>query len=72
MRTGSYSPADLEDAFHQRTGGTYIGDFIFGANDGIVTTFAVVTGSVGARASYPRSDRTDMRQLIDATKGNRQ
>ena len=26
------------------------------------------TGSVGARASYPRSDRTDMRQLIDATK----
>jgi membrane protein required for colicin V production len=27
-----------------------------------------VTGSVGARASYPRSDRTDMRQLIDATK----
>jgi membrane protein required for colicin V production len=26
------------------------------------------TGSVGARANYPRSDRTDMRQLIDATK----
>jgi membrane protein required for colicin V production len=26
------------------------------------------TGSVGARASYGRSDRTDMRQLIDATK----
>jgi membrane protein required for colicin V production len=26
------------------------------------------TGSVGARAAYPRSDRTDMRQLIDATK----
>jgi membrane protein required for colicin V production len=27
-----------------------------------------VTGSVGSRTSYPRSDRTDMRQLIDATK----
>jgi len=27
-----------------------------------------VTGSVGTRAGYPRSDRTDMRQLIDATK----
>jgi membrane protein required for colicin V production len=27
-----------------------------------------VTGSVGSRTSYPRADRTDMRQLIDATK----
>jgi membrane protein required for colicin V production len=27
-----------------------------------------VTGSIGTRAGYPRSDRTDMRQLIDATK----
>jgi membrane protein required for colicin V production len=27
-----------------------------------------VTGSIGARAGYPRADRTDMRQLIDATK----
>lgn len=48
LRNGAYSSTDLEDAFHQRTGGTYIGDFIFGANDGIVTTFAVVAGSVGA------------------------
>src|SRR5436189_3155118 len=30
-----------------------------------------VTGSVGARAGYPGPDRTDMRQLIDATKGTR-
>jgi len=30
-----------------------------------------VTGSVGARAGYPGADRTDMRQLIDATKGTR-
>ena len=27
-----------------------------------------VTGSIGSRAGYQRSDRTDMRQLIDATK----
>ena len=27
-----------------------------------------VTGSVAHAAAYPRSDRTDMRQLIDATK----
>jgi VIT1/CCC1 family predicted Fe2+/Mn2+ transporter len=47
-RGGSYSSEDLQDAFHQRTSGTYVGDFIFGANDGIVTTFAVVAGSVGA------------------------
>jgi membrane protein required for colicin V production len=30
-----------------------------------------VTGSVGSRAGYPGADRTDMRQLIDATKGTR-
>lgn len=38
----------LEDVYHQRTGGTYISDMVFGANDGIVTTFAVVAGSTGA------------------------
>jgi membrane protein required for colicin V production len=26
------------------------------------------TGSIGAKAAYPNADRTDMRQLIDATK----
>ncbi len=45
---GNFSYKQLEDAFHQRTSGTYVGDVIFGANDGIVTTFAVVAGSVGA------------------------
>ena len=30
-----------------------------------------VTGSIGSPSNYPRSDRTDMRQLIDATKGTR-
>jgi vacuolar iron transporter family protein len=29
----------------------YLGDFVYGANDGIVTTFAVVAGVAGARLS---------------------
>lgn len=41
----------LEDIFHQKRSGRYIGDFVYGANDGIVTTFAVVTGAVGASLS---------------------
>lgn len=28
--------------------GAYIGDFVYGANDGIVTTFAIVAGATGA------------------------
>ena len=35
------------NALHSRTG-PYIGDFVFGATDGIITTFAVVSGVVGA------------------------
>lgn len=31
--------------------GQYIGDFVYGANDGIVTTFAVVAGAAGALLS---------------------
>lgn len=31
--------------------GVYIGDFVYGANDGIVTTFAVVAGATGAALS---------------------
>lgn len=45
---GDYTIRQLEDAFHQRRSGTYLRDFIFGANDGIVTTFAVVAGAAGA------------------------
>lgn len=41
----------LEDTFHQRVGGRYVGDFVFGANDGIITTFAVVAGASGAGLS---------------------
>ena len=35
------------DHDHQ-SGGEYVGDFVYGALDGIVTTFAVVAGSAGA------------------------
>lgn len=45
------SQRQLEDIYHQRIGGTYISDMVFGANDGIVTTFAVVAGSTGAGLS---------------------
>jgi len=39
-------------AFLQRfRQGAYIGDFVYGANDGIVTTFAVVAGAAGALLS---------------------
>lgn len=37
----------LQEEFHSKTGGAYIGDVIFAANDGIVTTFAVVAGATG-------------------------
>ena len=36
---------------HQRFGGTYIRDLVYGANDGIITTFAVVAGASGASLS---------------------
>lgn len=37
-----------EGMYHRHTAGKYIGDFIYGANDGIITTFAVIAGSFGA------------------------
>lgn len=37
--------------FHRGTAGAYIGDAVFGANDGIITTFAVVAGVAGAQLS---------------------
>jgi len=36
---------------HAHAAGKYIGDLIYGANDGIITTFAVVAGAVGASLS---------------------
>ena len=40
-----------EDTIHRRTAGRYIGDLVFGALDGIITTFAVVAGVAGASLS---------------------
>ncbi|MEK7139279.1 MAG: VIT1/CCC1 transporter family protein [Patescibacteria group bacterium] len=41
----------LEDAWHQRHAGRYLADMVFAANDGIITTFAVVAGAAGAGLS---------------------
>lgn len=41
----------VEDAWHQRAKGEYVADVVFGANDGIITTFAVVAGAAGASLS---------------------
>lgn len=40
-----------EGMYHRHTTGKYLGDLIYGANDGIITTFAVVAGAVGASFS---------------------
>lgn len=37
-----------EEVWHRVHQGTYIGDLVYGANDGIITTFAVVAGAAGA------------------------
>lgn len=39
------------EKYHPTTGGTYIKDIVYGANDGIITTFAVVAGVAGASLS---------------------
>ena len=41
----------LKKFIRQFKEGVYIGDFVYGANDGIVTTFAVVAGATGALLS---------------------
>lgn len=40
-----------EEVWHRIHQGTYIGDLVYGANDGIITTFAVVAGAAGAALS---------------------
>lgn len=39
------------EMFHSVFGGTYVRDVVYGANDGIITTFAVVAGVAGAKLS---------------------
>ena len=39
---------EANKVWHKLHHGTYIGDFVYGANDGIITTFAVVAGAAGA------------------------
>lgn len=39
------------ERFHRANNGEYLGDVVFGANDGIITTFAVVSGAAGASLS---------------------
>ncbi len=41
----------LSEKLHQSIGGRYIKDIVYGANDGIITTFAVVSGVAGAALS---------------------
>ena len=46
------SGISLQDMEKHLTGlGTYIKDIVYGANDGIITTFAIVAGSAGADLS---------------------
>ena len=42
---------EAEELWHRLRQGTYIGDFVYGANDGIVTAFAVVSAAAGAALS---------------------
>jgi len=42
---------EAEAVWHRLHQGTYIGDLVYGANDGIITTFAVVSGAAGALLS---------------------
>lgn len=41
----------FSEHLHQSIGGRYIKDIVYGANDGIVTTFAIVSGVAGAALS---------------------
>lgn len=41
----------LENIWHNKVQGKYLADAVFAANDGIITTFAVVAGVAGADLS---------------------
>lgn len=46
-----HSPEAVAERLAAATAHSYVGDFIFGAVDGVVTTFAIVAGSAGAEFS---------------------
>lgn len=41
------------DGFYHREAGKYLKDAVYGANDGIITTFAIVAGVAGADLAVP-------------------
>ncbi len=47
----SHTPAEIRRRLSQGPGQSYLRDFIYGAIDGAVTTFAVVSGVAGAQLS---------------------
>lgn len=47
----AHQGSNREAIIHGSTGGEYVGDFVFGGIDGVVTTFAVVAGIAGADLS---------------------
>src|SRR3989338_8608795 len=49
VQQGKYKEAS--DEWHGLHHGKYLEDFVYGANDGIITTFAVVAGAAGALLS---------------------
>jgi VIT1/CCC1 family predicted Fe2+/Mn2+ transporter len=40
-----------EEVWHRLKSGTFLGDMVYGANDGIITIFAVIAGATGANLS---------------------
>jgi len=47
----SHKDGHATEKYHATFGGSYIRDVVYGANDGIITTFAVVAGVAGAQLS---------------------